>query len=90
MKAGGVEWSSVNQSPEVELIAACFTAKALEVVPAQVYREAEGIAASGGIMNRAGTAQLFRSSRGWSEAEQPEHVLHRDAGPESAVVDPRH
>ena len=90
MKAGRVEWSLVDQSPEVELIAASFTAEALEEVPAQVDREAEGIAGGDGIVNRTGAAQLLRSSCGRPEAEQLKYLRHGDAGPQKAVVDARH
>ena len=80
----------MDQSPEVELISTGPTAKAVEEMAAQMHREAAGIAGAGRIVNRARAAKLLRSSRGGPEAEQPEHVLHRDVSPESAVVDPRH
>ena len=90
MKGGWKEWPLVNSSPEVELIALGVTAKALEAVAAQMHRETEGIAGSGGVVNRARASKLLRASRGRLEAEQPEDVFHRDEGPESPVVDARH
>lgn len=80
----------MNPSPEVELIALGVTAKALEALASQIHREAEGIAHSGGIVNRTRASKLLRASRGRLEAEQPEDVFHRDEGPESPVVDARH
>lgn len=66
------------------------TAKALEALAAQIHREAEGIAHSGGIVNRTRTSKLLRASRGRLEAEQPEDIFPRDEGPESPVVEARH
>lgn len=90
MKGGWKEWSLVNFSPEVELIAPGVTAKALEALAAQMHRETEGIVRSGGIVNGTGASKLLRASRGRLEAEQPEDVFHGDQGPESPVVDARH
>jgi hypothetical protein len=90
MKGSCVVWPSVDQTPEVELIATGSTAKASEDVAAQMYREATGIVDSGRVVKRTGTAKTFPSSPGRAEAEEPEDVLHRDAGAERPIVDTRH
>jgi hypothetical protein len=90
MKGGGKQWSLLNVSPEVELIALGVAVKAVEGLAAQMHRETEGIAGSGGIVNGARSSKLLRASPGRLEAEQPEDIVHREEGPESPVVDARH
>jgi hypothetical protein len=80
----------MDHLPEVQLIAARPTAEAAEDVAAQMYGEAERIARSARVVKRAGTTKTVPTPPSRPEAEQAQHVLHRDVRTQGPIVDSWH
>lgn len=98
VSCGGVQGKLVDRGPEIEVIAGTATAEAAEDVPFDVHgenvrlktrsREARRVWARS--VNRARAAKLGTAPTHRLEAEQVQHVAHRDPLAKGAIVDAGH
>jgi hypothetical protein len=89
VECGLVQGQVVDRGPQFQVIAVAVAFVAVVTPTAHVDRERPTPRRRGAV-DGARAAELVSQASDRLEAETGQHLLHRDLGPQSGEVDPRH